>query len=111
MTTPYVPPVRGGTLQFSTTFYDIDDAVTIPAGAVINIVFPDANGEEQTEQVTMTPPSGDDTVFTAIWDTRDVGPGVVFWSIHTTTGSGDPPFAVEDGRFSVNANVANLPSF
>jgi hypothetical protein len=35
---------------------------------------------------------------------RTAGPGPVFWSVH----SSGLPFAVEDGRFMLRANTANL---
>jgi len=103
-----VPPFRGATVQFKTTFYDIDGEISQPFGAVINITYPDVDGEQQTVEVDMESVVGE-TYWIALWDTRDVGPGTVFFSIHTT---GDEiPFAVEDGRFNVVANAANLPSF
>lgn len=101
---------RGATIEFATDFYDFDGELTNPAGAVINLVYPNTSGVSQTTQLTMTPPAGAETKWTAVFDTRDVGPGIVFWSVHSEN-AGSPPFAVEDGRFTIDANVANLTTF
>lgn len=104
-----VVPFRGATVQFASNFYDVEGVLTQPGGAVINIVYPDADGVEQNLQIPMVGPHGAETRWTALWDTRDVGPGVVFWSIHTTDAL--VPFAVDDGRITISANAANLPTF
>ena len=101
-------PFRGGTVRFAVNFYDIDGALTQPASAVINIVYPTAAGESATVQLPLSSPAGAETRWTAIFDTRDIGPGVVFYSVHS---EGGPPFGVDDGRFSIEANAANLATF
>lgn len=95
---------RGTTLRFATTFYDFDGVETQPPGAVVHIE--DVNGEEFT--LTMTAPSGAQTQWTASFDTRNITPGVVTWSIHSLDGT---PFSVEDGSFRLTANAANLVTF
>ncbi len=101
---------RGTTVQFSTTFFDVNGAPVNPDSATINIVYASTSAPNQTVDVPMTSPlSG--TTWTALWDTRGLAaPQVIFWSIHT--GTGDPiPVAVEDGSFNLQANQANLATF
>lgn len=100
---------RGATAFFATTFYDQNGAVVQPVGAVINIAFVDgAGGGVDTAQVTMTGPVGQAVAWTAQWDSRGAGPGVVACSVHTT---GGVPAAVEDFQFQLTANTANLTTF
>jgi hypothetical protein len=103
--------VRGTTVQFSTNFYDVNGDLTQPATATINIVYSTAAEDNLSTKVAMTPPGGDVTTWTALWDTRGVlARRTIYWSIHT--GSSAPiPVAVEDGEFQLDANPANLPTF
>lgn len=103
--------IRGTTVQFSTTFYDVDDDLTQPDNATINIVYATTTAIGQTASVPMVPPTPPATNWTALWDTRGLtAPQVVYWSIHT--GNNDPvPVVAEDGFFRVTANQANLPVF
>ena len=106
-------PNRGATIKFATTFYDVNGVVSQPAGGIMNIVYPDSTGAEQTVQLTMTPPSDPsaDPRWTALFDTRSIGPGVLFYSVHSVNSPDDIPFAVGDGRLTIDANAANLPTF
>lgn len=100
---------RGTSVQFTTTFYDVNGNVAQPATATINIVYPGpTDGSPQSVQVAMTPPTMGAVTWIAIWDTRNAGVGSVAWSIHGDPG---PPFAVEDGNFTLTANAANLVTF
>lgn len=99
---------RGTTVRFAATFFDINMDVTQPMGAAVNISYLE-NGQVQTDLVEMTPPVDPDVQWKASWDSREVSPGLVTWSIHT---EGDAiPFGVEDGSFELTANNANLPTF
>jgi hypothetical protein len=100
---------RGATVQFSTTFKDANGNVTQPASAAVSIVYPLVGGGMSNPlSVPMTPPTFPAVVWTAQWDTRDVGPGVVYCSIHS---GGGPPSSVEDFQFTLTANPANLLTF
>jgi len=100
--------VRGATLQFATNFYDVNNVLVQPDSATINILPADSS---TPIIVTMNPPAGAETRWTALWDTRGIeAPQTVFWSIHT--GTGDPvPVTAEDGQFTLSANPANLVTF
>jgi hypothetical protein len=100
--------VRGATIQFATTFYDVNGVVLQPDNATVNILPAQAT---TPISVSMTPPSGGGVQWTAMWDTRNIpAPQTVYWSIHT--GIGDPvPVTAEDGQFTLSANPANLASF
>lgn len=100
--------IRGATIQFATNFYDINGVLVQPDSATVNIL--PANSTTPIS-VSMNPPSGPETRWTALWDTRGVAaPQVIFWSIHT--GTGDPvPVTAEDGSFQLSANPANLLTF
>lgn len=101
---------RGATIQFATNFYDANGVITQPAGAVVSLFFQSTDEQlNPTTQVAMSPPSGLETRWTALWDTRNVGPGPVNFSIHAT--GSVIPFSVEDGSFSLKANNANLVTF
>jgi len=103
--------VRGATVQFSTNFFDVNGNLVQPDSATVNIVYSTPEQDNVSVEVAMTPPSGDVTTWTALWDTRGVlASRIVYWSIHT--GVDDPiPVAVEDGQFQLVANPANLPTF
>jgi hypothetical protein len=100
--------VRGATVQFATNFYDVNGNLIQPDAATINILPSSAT---TPITITMTPPSGSVTTWTALCDTRgQSAPQIVYWSIHT--GSSDPiPVVAEDGQFQLSANPANLASF
>lgn len=99
--------VRGATVQFATTFYDVNSNVIQPDNATINIV---PSMTQTAVLIPMAPQGGGSPQWTAMWDTRNIPPGAVYWSIHT--GSMDPiPVVAEDGMFTLTANPANLPTF
>lgn len=100
--------IRGATVQFATNFFDVNGAPVQPDSATVNIVASDGGSPVS---IAMSPPSGPETRWTALWDTRGVlAPQEIFWSIHT--GTGDPePVTAEDGQFTLSANPANLVTF
>lgn len=100
--------VRGTTVRFTSTFFDVNGAVTQPAGAAVNLAYLE-NGQTKTETIEMTAPTPPDVQWTASWDSRGVSPGLVTWSIHTE--GSVPPYSVSDGSFDLTANNANLPTF
>ncbi len=102
---------RGTTVGFFTNFFDVNNNLVQPDSATINFVYATTQAPNQSAEVPMTPPSGPETRWTALWDTRGLAaPQIVYWSIHT--GTADPiPVAVEDGSFQLAANAANLPTF
>ena len=101
---------RGATIQFATNFYNASGVLTQPPGAVVSVSFQSLD-EQSTGSalITMTAPAGAETRWTALWDTRNVGPGPVNFSIHST--GSIVPLSVEDGAFSLKANNANLVTF
>lgn len=107
MTDP-TPIVRGATVRFQTTFYDFDMNVVQPAAATVNITYTNPDGTDGNASIAMTPPTAPAVAWTALWDTRDIGPGEASWSIHSDPGI---PFAVEDGTIVFRANAANLVTF
>lgn len=112
LTTPTALKVfaRGATVQFATNFYDAIGEITQPPGAVVSLSYQSISEQAiDTVLVTMTPPNGSDTRWTALWDTRGVGPGPVNFSIHST--GSVVPLSVEDGAFTLKANNANLETF
>lgn len=101
---------RGATIQFATNFYNASGVLTQPPGAVVSISFQSLDEQSNpTVQITMTAPSGGETRWTALWDTRSTGPGPVNFSIHST--GSVVPLSVEDGSFTLKANNANLVTF
>jgi hypothetical protein len=99
--------VRGATIQFATTFFDVNNNIVQPDNATINIV---PSMTQVAVQVPMAPAGGGSVQWLAYWDTRNTPPGVVYWSVHT--GTLDPiPVVAEDGMFTLTANPANLPTF
>jgi hypothetical protein len=100
---------RGATILFSTDFFDQNKNFIQPLGAIVNIVyFAVGEGSQQTTSIPMIPPvSG--TSWTAQWDSRGAGYGVVQYSVHCTGPS--PPYSVEDNMFILAANNANLVTF
>jgi hypothetical protein len=105
MTTQVI--TRGSTVQFSTNFYDVNSKLVQPTNATINLV---PSMTQTAVSIPMTRPSGSVTTWTALWDTRGIPAGVIYWSIHT--GSSDPvPVVAEDGMFTLSANPANLQTF
>lgn len=103
------PIARGGTVFFFTSFFDVNCALTQPAGAVLNIRYQEIDGTPASVQVPMTPPAPGQVQWTAEWDSRDAWPGAVYCSIHTTGLA--IPYAVEDFQFQLEANPANLATF
>lgn len=100
--------IRGSTVQWFTNFYDGDDEIIQPLGAVVVISYPIPANATSLVEIAMTAPSGAETRWTAQWDSRGAATGIVYWSIHSTPG---PPFAVEDGSFEFQANPANMVTF
>lgn len=99
---------RGATVVFETTFFDYKDLINLPTQAFVEITFPDVNGNPQTMQIQMLNPTAPDTLYLAELDTRNMGTGPVYWSIHSAA---PVPVAVEDGSFVLTANPANLTTF
>jgi hypothetical protein len=98
---------RGATVQWATTFYDVNSNVIQPDNATINIL---PSMTQIAIAIPMTPPAGQAVAWTALWDTRGIPPGQVYWSIHT--GHSDPiPVVAEDGSLVLSANPANLVTF
>ena len=78
-----------------------------PDFAYINIDYPNPDGSRSQTNIPMI--AGNLIIpWTAYWDTRGIGVGTVFWSIHT---SGPIPVCVEDGNFVLTANAANEQTF
>jgi hypothetical protein len=100
--------VRGATVQFATTFFDVNNNPINPDSAFVNILPAQSN---TPVQVTMVGPSGGSFVWTALWDSRNTAaPQDIYWSIRT--GTNDPiPVTAEDGMFRLTANPANLVTF
>jgi hypothetical protein len=97
---------RGGTVTFSTTFYDPLGNITQPQSAVVNIIYPTPTGTTADVEIQMTGPTAPAVAWTAEWDSRPAGAGTVYWSIHS--GGTSPPYAVEDGQLLLTANPANM---
>lgn len=103
-----VTVVRGSTAFFTATFYDQHGQVSQPSGAAVNIQCIEAGADVEI-LISMTPPTSPAVEWTAQWDTRNIDPCTVYWSVHTEGGS--PPYAVADGCFNLVANNANLLTF
>ncbi len=100
---------RGGTVYWTTTFYNPQGDVVQPSSATINVDAPAPDGSRTQQSIAMTAPTDPDVVtWNAFLDTRGMGTGPVFWSIHTPT---PIPVSVEDGTFNLTANAANLVTF
>jgi len=99
--------VRGSTAYWQTNFYDVNGNLIQPVSAVVSVDFPNTDGSRAQTTVNMIAGSSS-TPWTAQLDTRNMGVGPVYWSIHTNT---PIPVAVEDGTFDLTANPANLVTF
>lgn len=101
---------RGTTVAFSTTFFDVNNAVVQPQSAVVNLVYLDPDGTTtHTVFINMTAPTPPAANWTALWDSRGAGPGTVAVSIHSVNMG--IPVSVEDLEFTLTANAANLVTF
>jgi hypothetical protein len=103
---------RGATIQFATTFYDVNGNVVVPDSANVQIFYATpAEPDGIYANVAMTRPGIGNTLWTALWDSRGaLAPWVIEWAIQT--GMDDPiPVTQEDGIFRLVANNANLPTF
>ena len=101
---------RGATLQFATTFRDVNGAVTQPIAAVLHVNYqgPPPGFALVDLEIPMVAPTLPSVIWTALWDTRNVGEGLVAFSIRS---SGGPTFAVQDGVLKLSSNVANQQTF
>lgn len=101
--------IRGATVRFATTFYDVDNQVVQPDSAAV--VIAPAFSLDSPVTIAMSPPSGSQTQWTAFWDSRDVpAPQAIYWSVHA--GLSSPiPVTAEDGSFLLSANPANALAF
>lgn len=101
------PLYRGSTVVFASAFYDRFNAITTPPAPSVNVVY-SVDEQEQSVDIPMVAPGIGQVQWTALWDTRGVDPGTIFWSVN----SGEPiPAGVQDGSFFLSANPANLESF
>lgn len=100
---------RGTTVFFTSTFYDQNNNVVQPFGAAINIDFPvpggGTNKQVSISMVSVTPN------WTAQWDSRGAGAGLVSFSVHSISIADAIPVVVGDGTFQLSANPANLLTF
>ncbi len=77
--------VVGNTAQFVAEFLDINGAITVPPGGVLNIVYPTGLTTASTS-ITMTQQN---SFFTATWSSSVSGLGNATWNI-TASGSSAP---------------------
>lgn len=99
---------RGAMAQLQTSFFDsCDDRVT-PSAAFVRVDYPALGGGRATVCLDMVPPCGYSPWWTGDVDTRGMGLGALYYSIHTGT---PVPVSVEDGAFMVVGGPANLINF
>src|SRR6266436_2790195 len=77
--------VIGNTAQFIAEFLDVNGAITVPPGGVLNIVYPTGITTASTS-ITMTQQN---SFFTATWQSSVSSLGNAIWNI-TATGSSVP---------------------
>ncbi len=77
--------ISGNTAQFVAEFLDINGAITVPPGGVLNIVYPTGLTTASTS-LTMTQQN---TFFTATWSSSVSDLGNATWNI-TASGSSAP---------------------
>jgi hypothetical protein len=90
--------IRGNVVRFSTTFFAADGNPVTPDSASVAIKTAPA-----AASITLTMSNNAGT-WTALWDTTDVAPGLVFWCITAVN-----PAASDEGEFPLEANFANAP--
>jgi len=90
--------IRGNVVGFSTSFFAADGTPVIPASANLAIRMAPAGGDP-----TIIAMSETDGVWTALWDTYGVEPGIVYWCI-----TAQDPHASDEGQFPLEANFANV---
>ena len=95
--------VRGATVQFTATFYAPDGTQITPASAT-TLVYYTVSGSPTTATVNMT--SDSTGTWTGDWASGPADAGNVDWF---TTSSG-PPYATQEGSFTLSANLANPQS-
>ena len=98
---------RGATAQFATNFYDFDQKLVQPGSAFVNVDYPDSTDNRVQIDLAMAPGSTSQP-WTAKLDTRGMGLGMVYWSVHTSL---PLPCAVAEGQFMLIGNPANLATF
>lgn len=91
---------RGNIVLFSTTFYDAHGQIVGPTSASVHIRTAPQGAASETFDLVMTA-TGD--VWSVEWDTSDVAPGLVYWSVKAVG-----PAADDDGTFMLTANWANV---
>lgn len=91
--------VRGTSVTFTATFYDVDGNVITPNTATL-FVYHRINDAASTTNTAMV--SINATSYAATWDSTGVDPGVISWSI---VGQSDDK-SVTEGSFRVLAGKA-----
>jgi hypothetical protein len=100
---------RGSTILWQVSFTDsVSGAIRTPNAVSVNIVYPAIDGSEGNALIDLVPPVIPATIWTGSWETQNVGPGTVSWSVHSKGGGAG--YGVKDGEFVLTANPANVPS-
>lgn len=94
--------IRGSTIYFSSTFFDVDNNQVTPASASIEIVYPTLT--TLTAKTILAMAQQSDNSFKVQWDSRVAITGTVKWSVST---GGSPPYAVDQGDVTLLGNSAN----
>lgn len=92
---------RGATVSFSVEFLDATGAVTSPASAILSLSYPTVAGGRTAVDVTLTQVGND---WTATWDSRVAGEGVVFGHVRTPS---PIPVSASNLEFALVTNRAN----
>ena len=93
--------VRGNIVNFSFTFYDSSGDLASPDSAELQLTYVDHDGY-RNKKVTLTEVSG---AWTGTWDSKTCRGGWVHFHAHAIDGT---DVLVQDGRFKLSANKANL---
>lgn len=102
---------RGATAQLQTNFYDFFDNLVQPIAALAVVDYPTPGGARaQMTLPMMAPGPFSYPVWTVEIDTRGMGVGPLYYSIHNADIE-TSIFAVDDGSFQIVAGPANPVTF
>ena len=97
--------VRGNSVQWSATFYDMNGAITNPLNAFVDVDYYVTATTQTTISLSMTQ-SGN--TWSVVWDSSQAVAGVttqVYWHLRSLAAAGIK--SAFDGSFMLTANVSN----
>jgi hypothetical protein len=92
---------RGNEVEFTAEFLNADGAALNPSGASVTVNFLNADGERESDVVTLAHQT--DGSWFGTWDSQEARPARTYWCVRSSN-----PDSAEDGYFELAGNLANL---